>query len=278
MSDRPSDLFNRSVFTQVINLDESEDRLAAIAGELDRVGIAHSRHKAVDGRVLDLETDPLATARVDLAMWRKRHHRNPLAAEVGCYLSHVQCLEAFLAGDKPLGFIMEDDAQLADDFVDRVLPAVLKAEDWDILKLHARHPGPLVTRRIYTPQSRLCSFVTRHAGAAAYIVNRRAANRMLTHLQPAIKAYDWVYDDGHRMGLRVRTLGPMPVTLRAVPSTIEVHRKKPRRTGLERHSDRPLLPRWSLPFRRMGDGVFRLIYNLLQDGGLLATVSAPKRD
>ena len=250
------------VFTQVINLDRSPERLSSIAEYLHKAGIDFVRFSAYDGRELDIDNDPLVTDLFDLDMWRRRHHRNPIPADIGCYLSHYYAIAKVLEQDKPYGMVFEDDAVIAEDFVARVGPALAHADDWDILKLHARHPGPLVKRRALGEGSDLCSFVTKHAGATCYLFNHKAAQRMLTHMRPAIRMNDWTYDEAHKMDLRLRTVSPMPVSLQAVASTIEVDRDKSRRSWIERHADRPLLPRWSLPFRRAADDVHRVIFNL----------------
>ena len=263
---------NHLLFTQIINLDRSPERLAVLAAQLEGEHIAFTRFPAYDGRALDLDNDPLVTDLFDLDMWKKRHHRNPISADIGCYLSHYHALKTFLAQGKALGLILEDDAQLDAGFAATIAPAILGHKDWDILKLHARHPGPRITRRTYDNGARLCSFITKHSGATAYVVTKHAARKMLAHMEPAVKMNDWVYDEGHKMGLRVRTLNPMPVGLQAVPSTIETEsaRQNKKRSWLEKHTDRPILPRWSLPFRRIGDDAHRIAYNLFWDGGLAA--------
>lgn len=268
--------FNDLVFTQVLNMDRSTDRLAVIDGFLKAAGVEYTRFAAVDGRTLDLDNDAELRRMVDLKGWVRRHHRNPSPADVGCYLSHFHAIKAFLAQDKPLGLIFEDDAALGPEFIPHVLPAIEDGRSWDILKLHARHPGPLVVRKVYGPDLSLCSYIARHAGGTAYVVNRRAAAKMLAHLVPAVKMIDWAHDEGHVMNLRVRTLSPEPVTLQDVVSTRETLDKK--RPWLERQTDRPILPRWQLPFRRAVDELHRFAFNLIADGGLKAMLLGPERD
>ena len=270
--------FAHLVFAQVINLDRSPERLAAVARGLGRAGVAFERLPAVDGRKLDLDGDPEVQRLIDRRAWMRRHHRNPTAADIGCYLSHLHALDRFLAQPRPLGLILEDDADVAPDFIASVAPAVADVLSWDILKLHVRHPGPLIPRRAYRDGPVLCSLVTRHAGATAYMVTKAAAARMREHMVPAVKMNDWTYDEGHKMRLRVRTLAERPVGLQPVDSTIETDRGAPRRRSwLERQTDRPLLPRWQMPFRRTADAVHRLWYNLVTDGGLRAMMAGPER-
>jgi glycosyl transferase family 25 len=265
--------FNARVFTQVLNMDRSAARLATIDGYLKTAGVAYHRFSAIDGSKLDMAA-PEIKAMFDLDAWVRGHHRNPTNADVGCYLSHYRALEAFLEQDKPFGLIFEDDATIPADFVEKVSCALNDAEAWDILKLHVRHPGPLVLRHTYRDDVRLCSFLVRHAGGTAYIVTRAAAAKMLRHMKPARRMIDWTYDEGHRMNLRVRTIAPMIIGLQPVPTTRDTGMNR-KRSWIERQADRPLLPRWSLPFRRLGDDLYRLLFNLFGDGGLRALLLGP---
>jgi glycosyl transferase, family 25 len=267
--------FNANVFTQVINMDRSVDRLQVVDGYLKAAGVGYARFSGVDGRKLDLENDPELKRLVDVKAWMRRHHRNPSAADVGCYLSHYYAIKAFLDQDKPLGLIFEDDAAIEPGFIALVAPAINDSGSWDILKLHARHPGPLVTRKVYSDNVSLCSYIARHAGGTAYVMTKAAAAKMAKHLIPAVRMIDWAHDEGHIMNLRVRTLNPEPVTLQDVVSTRETLAKK--RSWLERQTDRPILPRWQLPFRRLWDEIHRFTFNMLNDGGLKAMLFGPDR-
>lgn len=275
MAEDASQRFNAQVFTQVINLDRSTDRLETVSAYLKAAGLDYTRFAAIEGRKLDMN-EPEMRRVVDVKKWMRRHHRNPTPADIGCYLSHYYAIQAFLAQDKPFGLIFEDDAAFGPDFIPFVTHALNDPNEWDILKLHARHPGPMVTRRDYGDGVKLCSFVARHAGTTCYIINRRAGERMLKHLIPAVRMIDWACDQGHLMNLRVRTLTPMIVGLQAVETTRDtgVSRK---RSWIEKQTDRPILPRWQLPFRRVWDELHRVSYTLFADGGLAAMLFGPKR-
>jgi glycosyl transferase family 25 len=267
--------FNALVLTQVINMDRSTDRLAVVGGYLSAAGVTFQRQVGVDGKKLDLEGDPELKQKVNLKRWVQLHHRNPSPADVGCYLSHFNAIKTFYdQREKPLGLIFEDDAAVRPDFIAAVLPAIEDVQSWDILKLHARHPGPLVVRKFYNEDVSLCSYVARHAGGTAYVITHAAAEKMLKHLMPAVKMIDWAHDEGHVMNLRVRTLSPEPVTLQDVVSTRETLKKK--RSWIERQTDRPILPRWQLPFRRAFDEVHRFSFNMFNDGGLKAMLFPPR--
>ena len=99
-------------FIQVINLDGSDDRLAAARAQLEAQGLAFTRSPAFDGRGLPMEDLPRYSA-FRARLWFGR----PLTGgEVGCFLSHRACAERFLATDAAVGLVLEDDLRLCDDF------------------------------------------------------------------------------------------------------------------------------------------------------------------
>ena len=200
----------------LINLDRSPDRLALMAGDLDRLGLAWERIVGVDGATLALP-DP----RIDEAAFRRRHHALLRRGEIGCYLSHHAALVRFLASDADLGLILEDDVELSD-----ALPDVLTAldgcrEHWDVVKLYATHPGGIITRAPLDGRHRLVSFAFRHGSSAAYLVNRKAAASLVAGMLPMTVPWDHEFDRAWKHGYRLRAAMPFPVSRRRSPSTIK---------------------------------------------------------
>lgn len=193
--------------TWVINLDRSPERLAVISAALDRLGIPWTRHRAVDARALK----PEQSRKLDADTFRRWHGMEPALGEVGCYLSHVEVMQAFLHTDKDFAVILEDDAQPT-----ARLPAVLAALEahagrWDMVKLSAVHSGtPQPVLRL-TPDTELAVMLTRCTGSSAYIINRHAAEVYLRGLLPIQLPYDHVFDQGWTFDLRVRLASPPPI-------------------------------------------------------------------
>lgn len=211
----------------VINLDRSPDRLAAVGAGLGALGVAFTRVPAVDGRAL-----PAALPGVDPAVYRRSHGRDVLPGEVGCTLSHLRALRAFLATPHRHAVVLEDDAVVTRGAVDLVgaLLAPGAPDDWDLVKLEAHHTGRgLAVRRIEAGAGgeagggagpMLCAMPYRSAGSAAYIVGRRAAAALLAGLLPMRFPYDVAIERGWDFGLRVRTVLPTPVTTAPVAPTL----------------------------------------------------------
>lgn len=133
-----------------INLDSSDERRASIEAELQKAGVTWAeRVSAFDGRKVDL-------SQVGDCDVRKAHRYlgRPLrGAEYGCYKSHLDCINRFLATGLPYGIVLEDDAELGASFlqvVEEALSALeAKAEPWDLV-----HLGPN-KMKIFTVTDRL---------------------------------------------------------------------------------------------------------------------------
>jgi glycosyl transferase, family 25 len=195
-----------SVISLVINLDRSPTRLTKISAQLDFLGLRWHRIAAVDGATLDMD-DPTV---LDKPRFHEQHGKPPLPGELGCYLSHVKALETLLSSNYEWGLILEDDAVLGD-----ALPSVINTllehpQAWDLVKLSGMHSGTPVKVKKLSSHRNLCIALTSYTGASCYLVNRRAAKCMSQRLLPMSLPYDWAYDRGWLLDLKVRIVLPAP--------------------------------------------------------------------
>lgn len=202
----------------VINLDRDTGRLAGIAAQLDRLGLAWQRIPAVCGASLSEEE---CARLVDRAGYGRRHGMFPSRGEIGCYLSHLDAMRVLLASPAQQALILEDDVGLTED-----LPEVLRAlaavpERWDMVKLSAVHGGTPRSVLPLTARHSLTVMLSQCTGSSAYVINRFAAQRYLERLLPMRLPYDHAYDRAWVLGLKVRRVDPL-VALHdsEAPSTI----------------------------------------------------------
>ena len=94
-----------ALFTQVINLDSSTERLASATRALAAEGIAFTRLSAIDGRDKPAE----AFAQYDPAVAVRRFGRVLRGGEIACFLSHLAALAAFHDSGAEFGLVFEDD-------------------------------------------------------------------------------------------------------------------------------------------------------------------------
>ena len=198
----------------VINLDRDIERLDSIRHNLSSLGLVFERLPAVMGKdIPDWEN------LVDLSAyaWRNRLD-TPRAGEVGCTLSHLKAMETFLKTDAPWCVILEDDVELLPACAG-VLRSLAEKDDWDLVKLFNFHSGMPVKKRELVGGHRLVAHLTRTTSAAAYVLNRRAAETLLKSMRPITEQVDHALDRPWETGLRIRGIRPMPVVLAPVAHT-----------------------------------------------------------
>jgi glycosyl transferase family 25 len=147
-----------------------------MTGQAARLGLALERVEAVDGA-------GAPAAAVD----RWFEGGGPLGeiprGDKACLLSHRAAWELFAAGGEPHAVFLEDDVRLS-----RSAPALLASDNWiptgiGIVKLeHYGPPGQRVLlgdMRAVGEDFRIGRMLSRHTGAAAYILSRGAAEILL---------------------------------------------------------------------------------------------------
>jgi glycosyl transferase, family 25 len=195
----------------VINLDRDTERLASVSRELAAAGVAFTRIPAVLGAER-LDEPGL----VDLAAYRRRNRADsPRGGELGCHLSHIRALEAFLATGAPRAVILEDDVALLPGFRETV-EALGERDDWDLAKLFCYHRGLPVRGRRLAAGRRLCVHLLITTSTAAYAINRRGAETLVRALLPMREPIDHAQDRPWESGLRIRGVRPLVVELAGV--------------------------------------------------------------
>jgi GR25 family glycosyltransferase involved in LPS biosynthesis len=89
------------------------------------------RFEGVNGKMIDIKNDErvsLRTKRNILYQKRRDHEDLDTAGGVGCYLSHYGCWKKFLSGNAENCLILEDDAEIPDNFTELLASAL---EDLD---------------------------------------------------------------------------------------------------------------------------------------------------
>jgi glycosyl transferase family 25 len=160
----------------LINLARRPDRLAAMNAQATPLGLALTRLDALDARTAAPDAvDGWFAAGGPLGEIPR--------GDKACLLSHRQGWEMFLATQDAHAVFLEDDVRLSS-----AAGALLVDDGWitpgiDVVKLE--HYGPPGQRVLLTgirrvgEDFRLGRMLSRHTGAAAYILSRRAATRLL---------------------------------------------------------------------------------------------------
>ena len=159
-----------------INLSRRPDRRAAMESQASRLGLNLSRLEARDAREAEPE---------ELGRWFEKN--GPLGVipmgDQCCFLSHRLAWTRLVESGDAYAAVLEDDVELSPR-----APLVLQNPDWippDINLVKLEHYGPasqsvlLSDFRDVGHGFRLGRMRSRHTGAAAYILSRRAAELLL---------------------------------------------------------------------------------------------------
>ena len=201
----------------LINLDRAADRLLAMQRKLARIGLHAERVSAVDGITLEF---PITDFNEVAFRFRHGRWRNP--AEVGCYLSHIECARRFLASNNEFALVLEDDLEFPEDFAELLGAALRQNQKWDILRLSTVSNGRKFRFSKLTENRSLAIAVTREKGSGAYIINRRAAHWFVEKLIPMQLPFDLAFDLEFFAGLKSAFVVPIPVDQQLhLPSQIQ---------------------------------------------------------
>jgi len=202
--------------TYVISLADAEARRRNMTARLAAAGVPFQFFDAVDGRVQRLP-EIIDGARVVRTLFQTE-------AMLACTASHRLLQRMIAEGDAETVLILEDDAALADDFVEAAEQAL--AFDFDVFKLEGINASK---RRV--PVGRVGRYeviITSRpsVGAAAYLLRRDAARRICS-LPVIDQMSDYVFQDT-RLRLRVLEMDPFCVEQDGATGTQLAH--QPNRT------------------------------------------------
>ena len=182
----------------VINLDRSVDRWAVVHSKAGECGIDVIRVAATDGRELSQKD----FRNIDWKGFARHGGRALLPGEYGCYRSHIGCISIFLESDFDAALVMEDDIDIPADLVERTIAILEAVPNADVVKLfNHRSSGFLgIATSVFGDEMGRCLHGPQ-GSAACYIVNRKAAQRLLVTLKPMLLPYDVALERGWSTGV-----------------------------------------------------------------------------
>ena len=223
--------------TFVINLPEATDRLNATVGCLRAAGMDFAVVDAVRGSDLRYPSEHFAETK-----YRLRQGRRRIDAEVGCYLSHIKALKAFLKTNARHCLILEDDASFGRELPDVIGAALRHEKAWDLLRLSTVNTGRWTQTVSLIDGYSLGVAFTREKGAGGYIVNRKAAARMVAAYLPMTLPYDHRFDLEWFVGLKALGVTPPPIRQTGFRTQIQI--------GVRARYLHPMVRYWTVfPYR-----------------------------
>jgi glycosyl transferase family 25 len=206
-----SEVGDGTAHAYLINLDQSKDRLAEITPKLQSLGMDYTRIPGVYGRGMSIEEkDSL----VNRSKYLRLMHGNIGDGTIGCYLSHIKVWESFLESNYSYAVVFEDDADFVPNDLKNVVDALIKHKDsWDVVTfdyIHYGHPMKILALHDDASHS-LVRFRTRVGNTGCYLINRKAAIRLLRKSLPIVMPVDHYFVRAWEFGLRFAGVNPKVV-------------------------------------------------------------------
>lgn len=189
----------------LINLPRSTERLARMQERLQALGLGYEILEAVDGRARWDELLPT----VDVRAFERHVGRDVLPGEIGCYHSHLQAWQRFLASEAQFLLVLEDDMVFHDDFADALRIALQGAAHWDMLKLAKIRAKQPVCQGLLGPY-RLNAYIGPATGTGAYLVQRQVTQHLMARFLPIRAPIDRELELVHKHNYRYFGLEPYP--------------------------------------------------------------------
>jgi glycosyl transferase family 25 len=174
------------VYLEVVNPLVSIDRRALMEREFDAAALKPNFFPAIYYR--DMSYDYLLEYCLPTGPWGRTQ-----PGHMATTISHMKVWERFLETDLPYCAVFEDDVFVAPDLGRLLNDMSWWPEDADIVKLEARRrdgkPVLLGKSEIEACGRKVRRLLSRHMGAAGYVITRTAAKKLI-----AAQPYDMVID------------------------------------------------------------------------------------
>ena len=149
----------------VINLDRRKDRLKNIDTGLNKNKLEYERFSACDGKNID-------KYKKDIEKYFDKDHKLT-NGQIGCALSHIKIWEKILKNGTKNTLILEDDAIIPDNLLERINKLDIKKFDLLYLQLH-QIICKKIKKNIYKPVKGDGNW-----GTTAYIINKNLIKRII---------------------------------------------------------------------------------------------------
>ena len=174
------DQFKKNYTTYVVNLERRPDRYESFMKKYNKVvNTPCKRFNAVDGKKLKPS--------LQLQRLFETNRKDMTCGVVGCALSHIVLCIELLYSTQDFYIILEDDAELPDDFEEKVEKVIQESSsiDWDLIYLghHIRKSFDVPSEPHLEQWDYETSRLKSLGGTFAYMISRRGAEKFLNYLE-----------------------------------------------------------------------------------------------
>lgn len=190
----------------VINLDRSKERYEYVKHNINGLGIPVERISGIDGKTLSQEE---INTKVDFHKYQQFLGHLPKLGMIGCTLSHIKAWQTFLESDFEYAIIFEDDISFEPIKVRAVIDRLIEQHKyWDMSNLEISHKGTPLTIKVLSDNQKLVVYLTEVTHAGAYIINKKAATKLLEKALPIKLPIDHYFTRSWEFGLKFTGVEP----------------------------------------------------------------------
>ncbi len=178
--------------TYVINLKESVSRRERVLTEIQKYPCLNVEFvEAVNGKKMSVEE---INRHFDSHKFVRRAGRNPLPGEIGCVLSHNECYRRLLDSNDNIALILEDDVCFLDqEHFESILMDISQKMVQNIPCVLTLSRHNLYYKNKIDKIGEYSLYRIREAwGMCAYIINKKAADKILSMPKPYYVADDFL--------------------------------------------------------------------------------------
>ena len=191
----------KGAITYIINLDRSKERWAYIKPLVDQLGLPVERISGVEGKLL---SDEYVNKNVDQETYLAASPHIPTKGAIGCTLSHMKAWKTLLESNFEYAIIFEDDVGFDPIKLRSAIDQLVSNNTlWD-LNMFAISAGKVwLPIKSLQQGQKLSIYLTRGWCAAAYMINRKAATKLLAKTWPITTSLDFYYTRAWEFDLKL---------------------------------------------------------------------------
>jgi glycosyl transferase family 25 len=162
-----------------------------------------------------------ALGKINRVSFLMKYGTLPSNGAIGCALAHKYCYEKLLDEDFQAALVLEDDVQMSSVDLEMVLDAMNQVSEFDVISLFSRNA--VIKRR---PVLKLVNFAVHRSvyychDAAAYIVSKKGAKKLLESQSPKVAAFaDWPL---HAWQMKFYLTMPSTIELSGRPTGVQTN-------------------------------------------------------
>jgi glycosyl transferase family 25 len=174
---------------------------------------------AIDGKAMSRQEIESIS---DVESYKNFFKMQPEVGTIGCSLSHEKTWRRFLESDNEFAIIFEDDVKFHPAELRETVKLVMEKKAlWDIVNFETKHGGCPVKITELRNQKCLVFYLTNVTHAGCYLINRKAARKLLDNFYPIKMPLDHYFTTTWELDLKFVGIEPRIVFQRFGDSQIK---------------------------------------------------------